>query len=87
MNSFNTILLQPKTVVKQIIEQIPLNDIAMALKFEEQDIRDYFIENMTNEQKQILQALFSDIDEATPEDSNKAKIYINKILKEIVINN
>ncbi len=87
MNSFNTILLQPKNVVKKVIETIPLNDIALALKFEEQDIREYFIENMTIEQKQILYALFTDIDEATPDDSNKAKLYINKVLKELAVNN
>lgn len=86
MVSFNTMLLQPKNVIKTLIEKIPLNDIALALKFEEQDIRDYFTENMNKEQKQILFALFSDIDEATPEDCEKAKKYVVDFLKELNIN-
>jgi len=62
---------------------VPLNDIALALKYEEQDVRSYFCTNMNKEQKDIFFALLAEIDEATPDDSSKAKEYIMRFLKEI----
>ena len=76
MHFFDTLLLQSKETMKDIITHIPLNDIALALKFEEQDVKDYFIENMNEEQKNILFALLSEIDEATPCDGKKAQEFI-----------
>ena len=87
MRSFDTILLQSKEVVVGLIEKVPLNDIALALKYEEQDIRDYFCKNMTKDRKDILFALFTEIDEATPEDCKKAQEYIMKFLDEMSIEN
>lgn len=87
MNSFKTILFQTKKTMKELIEKIPLNDIALALKYEEQDIKDYFLENMNKEQKELLFALFTDIDEATPEDANKAQKFIHLCLNEIIESN
>ena len=81
MHSFDTILLQPKKAMAELIQNLPLNDIALALKFEEQDIKDYFFENMNEEQNSILRALINEIDEATPHDSKKAQFYIMEVLE------
>ena len=80
MHFFDTILLQSKETMRDIITSIPLNDIALALKFEEQDVSDYFTENMNEEQKGILFALLSEIDEATPCDGKKAQEFIMEFL-------
>jgi len=70
--------------MKEIIKNIPLNDIALALKFEEQDVEGYFLENMNEEQSDILFALLSEIDEATPCDGKKAQELIMDFLDGIV---
>ena len=85
MHFFDTVLLQSKTTMKDTLMKVPLNDIALALKYEEQDVREYFIENMNQEQVGILYALLSEIDEATPVDAKKAQEYILGIMEELAV--
>lgn len=80
MKNFSLILLEDNETIMNILNQVTIMDLAIALKFAEQDVKDFLYENIPNHQKEVLEELIPDIDQITKEDSYKAQQTILDLL-------
>ncbi|HOQ80712.1 MAG TPA: FliG C-terminal domain-containing protein [Candidatus Cloacimonadota bacterium] len=83
MKVFSAILLEGTKTMFSLIECVPMTDLAIALKFAEDDIKTYFYDNMPTHKKKIIIDLIKELDQITIDDSIKMQHEIIASLNDI----
>ncbi|MCB5249757.1 MAG: FliG C-terminal domain-containing protein [Candidatus Cloacimonadales bacterium] len=83
MKVFSAILLESTENMFNLIECVPLTDLAIALKYAEEDIKNYFYDNMPIYKKSLVIDLIEELNEITKEESIRVQHEIINSLKDI----
>ncbi|HOD53591.1 MAG TPA: FliG C-terminal domain-containing protein [Candidatus Cloacimonadota bacterium] len=83
MKAFSVVLLEDNETIMKLIDCLPVMDLAIALKHAEEDLQNFFFDNMPIHKKQTILELMNELEDISIEDSIKVQHEIVNILNNI----
>lgn len=69
MRTFSVLLLEDNETMMRLIDNTPLMDLAIALKFTEPDLQEFFFSNMPLHKKQTIMDLMNELEQISQEEA------------------